>query len=718
MNLNRLLFNVLFIFFFALNSSFALAEPADKLISPDMIDKATSEGSIRIIVKLAASFQPEGTLASVNEVETQQNNINVAQKTLLQRLSGYTYSNVKQFQTIPFIALEVDAETLDALLQDPEVITIQEDVPVPPTLNQSIPFINADDLHSQGITGSGYAVAVLDTGVMKTHEFLDSGKVVSEACYSTTDAGYNSTTLCPNGTGQQTGSGAGVNCDLSIDSGCSHGTHVAGIAAGIDGSPGTGVAPGADVIAIQVFSRFDNDDVCGAGNSPCVLTFTTDQMLGLERVYALRNTYDIAAANMSLGGGGSSSHCDGDSRKPIIDNLRSAGIATVISSGNNGWNGAVGYPGCISSAITVGATLNDSNAVAGYSNHATIVDLMAPGSSINSSIATSTSSYASWNGTSMAAPHVAGAFAVMKNKNSNWSITEIENLLENTGEDSTRSGITVPRIDLLAAAGAILDLDLDHFISYKAKTTPKTVKFEPSTASLNDMFEDKSFDVKKMESLANPAARQLDDIDDPDSHLVGYMIKETKGETKHQKQTGVLVTNDLGTLVVDTKKPDGLFVPSAKGLDAPVEPLDPVNIDHFKCYTVVVKKKVCEDDPTVKCKSDDDCGTGSCTMGFPRGVQRDYVDQFEQPKLFDIKNPTRLCVPVDVDDGGIIDEEISLMCYKAKKARKQPKHVKVEGIYVNNQFAIDQLEPGANWMVNTIKEEEICVPSLLGPVEE
>ncbi len=436
----------------AINPAFVFSENVDKVDHTMLLDKAKAMGTVRIIIHLTTvSFQPEGLLSLVQDVQAQQSQISQAQVDILNRLAGHNISNVKKFATIPYMAMEVDAIALEALSIDPGISDIEEDIPVPPTLNQSIPFINADDVHQQGYNGDGFAVAVLDTGVRKTHVFLDFGKVVSEACYSSNYSPHNATSVCPNGLESQTGSGSGVNCSTTID-GCSHGTHVAGIAAGTGGAPGTGVAPAANVIAIQVFSRFDSAAQCGSSPVPCVLSYTSDQLLGLERVYALRTTYAIAAANMSIGGGQYSSFCDSDSRKAIIDNLRSANIATVISSGNNGWDGYVGSPGCISSAITVGATLNNTDTVASYSNHATMVDLLAPGSDIYSSTATSNTSYDSWNGTSMAAPHVTGAFAVMRDINNAWTVSEIETLLETNGANVTRSGVTKPRIDLLAAS--------------------------------------------------------------------------------------------------------------------------------------------------------------------------------------------------------------------------------------------------------------------------
>ena len=413
-----------------------------------------AEGSARVIVRFKEpaespqAFQVEGKLADESDKIAQRAAIKQVQDTILKRISAKNAKHAKKFNHIPHMAVEVDQADLEQLLASGEIDLIEEDVPVPPDLSQSVPLIGADGSGTfSGYTGNGQTVAILDTGVDKTHEFL-TGKVVSEACYSTTYAGHAATTVCPNGQSSMTTAGAGVNCNTAI-SGCTHGTHVAGIAAG-KGVSFNGVAKDATIIAVQVFSRFDAN--CGGSPTPCALSYTSDQIAGLDRVYALRSTYNIAAVNMSLGGGSNASYCDAANaaQKASIDNLRSAGIATIIATGNNGYTSSISAPGCISTAVSVGATTK-SDTVASYSNSASILSLLAPGSSIYSS--TPGNNYASWNGTSMATPHVAGAWAVMKSKKPAATVDEVLNALQSTGVSVTdsRNGITKPRIKVDSA---------------------------------------------------------------------------------------------------------------------------------------------------------------------------------------------------------------------------------------------------------------------------
>ena len=291
-------------------------------------------------------------------------------------------------------------------------------------------------------------VAVLDTGVYSAHPFL-AGKVVSEACYSATGD-------CPNGKTEQIGAGAGETCTYASLS-CPHGTHVSGIATG-RGSEFSGVARGAGIIALQVFSRFTGSDCDDDVEDPCAKSYTSDTIAALERVYELRDTYKIAAANMSLGGGSFSSQaaCDQSdgARKAIIDKLRAVGIATVAASGNESKANALSAPGCISSVISVGA-VTKGDEIASFSNSASFLTLLAPGRFILSSVPTD--SFQEISGTSEATPHVAGAFAILNQKLGHGDVDTVLGALQSTGVlvQDPRNGLLKPRIAIFDALQAL-----------------------------------------------------------------------------------------------------------------------------------------------------------------------------------------------------------------------------------------------------------------------
>ncbi|MFN8417723.1 MAG: S8 family serine peptidase [Anaerolineae bacterium] len=419
-----------------------------------LAQRAAQNGIIRVIVSFGSAAY--GQLAAVQA--GQQRLANVLAISSNARV-------VREFTHTPAIVAELDQAAVIALANDPDVTAMQEDIPVPPSDLSSNNVIGASTVATgawaQGYDGTGWAVVVLDTGAQSSHPFL-SGKTITaaEACFSTTNGAYPSTTVCPNGqstggSGQpaQTGSGAGVNCPITTD-GCAHGTHVSGIAVGKNygGGPGyDGVARGASLIPIQVFSQFTGANCTNSGySSPCAFSFNSDTIAALDYVYGtLSLSYNIASINMSLGGGQNTGYCDTDARKPVIDNLRNnRKIATVIAAGNNGYNNAISSPGCISSAVSVGAT-TDADAIASYSNRYANLSIYAPGSSIDSSVPNST--YANYNGTSMATPHVAGAWAVMKQKFPAASVSKILYVLRQKGPLIANTGgpvFSIPRLQL------------------------------------------------------------------------------------------------------------------------------------------------------------------------------------------------------------------------------------------------------------------------------
>gem|GEM_PF-825872 len=424
-----------------------------------MPDRPLSDGEAALLAQVAATdtisviigFEaPVGVQADPDDLAAQaaqQAVIDGARVALVSTLASAGNAQIISSSdewVIPFVALEVDAAAYAALLASPQVISIQPNHTSELQLAQTIPIINADDLWAFGFTGVGKTVAIIDTGVLATHTSF-GGRVVAEACYS---GAAGSTPLCPNFGYSQTGTGAAAptRC-LTIYNGatdCSHGTHVTSTAAGDDATI-QGVARDSAIIGVNVFSQVSGQ------TRP--LAYDSDIISGINYVYGLRNTYDIVAVNLSLGGGYYSSACDGYSpaMSAALQNVRAAGIIPVVAAGNNGSTTTIGYPGCISHALTIAAT-TDADVRASYSNSLpSLVELFAPGSTVYAAFASSTTAYGTLSGTSMATPHVTGAIAVLSAAFPNATTEQIVTALRTNGVAITVPGGSIPRIDLLAA---------------------------------------------------------------------------------------------------------------------------------------------------------------------------------------------------------------------------------------------------------------------------
>jgi subtilisin family serine protease len=464
--------------------------PASPKIAPEVLGQLDAAGTVRVLVRYKLPERDGSQHSRQLRDALRQMDIAFSQVAVKRRLAGRRHEVKHDFRRIPWSALELDPEALAELEDSGLVESVTLDTIDAPLLADSTALVGADVLWGEGYDGAGQVVAVLDTGVESNHPFL-SGAVLAEACFS----GNGN---CPNGQASQIGPGAGAAC--SYASACDHGTHVAGIVAGtptVVAGVGTvsGVAPGAGIVAIQVFSQFIGTS-CGSSPSPCALSYGSDQIAALEHVLDLSGSYQIAAVNMSLGGGKyrSQSLCDAENaaKKAAIDNLREAGIATVISSGNDGYNNDVSAPACISSAVAVGSTTK-SDAVSSFSNHGGLVDLMAPGSSILSSVTGSV--FASKSGTSMAAPHMAGAWAVLKDLDPSLTVDEILTALKRSGPNVTRAKRKRRRLDLADAEGEFDRLWLRNPASRASLATGDTVTlawFPQSGASTYRLFYSKN----------------------------------------------------------------------------------------------------------------------------------------------------------------------------------------------------------------------------------
>jgi serine protease len=190
-----------------------------------------------------------------------------------------------------------------------------------------------------------------------------------------------------------------------VTDGHGHGTHVTGtIAAATDNALGiAGIVPGVSVIPVKVLA--DN----GYGSF-------SDIMDGMD--WARANGADIIS--MSLGG-----TMDASSAayfQQFIDDEYAAGI-TIVAAAGNGGSSALSYPASFTHVISVAATDNAGNR-ASFSQYNWAVDVAAPGVGTMSTLPGGT--YAAWNGTSMATPHVAAVAAMVRSVHPDWSVDQVE----------------------------------------------------------------------------------------------------------------------------------------------------------------------------------------------------------------------------------------------------------------------------------------------------
>ncbi|MEM9608136.1 MAG: S8 family serine peptidase [Actinomycetota bacterium] len=436
--------------------AFGLSEPAD-VSSPDFGAAAVPSGPV--IITLEVPWEPSGELTD-DELALQRATARTAGSIVREALAeaGDASGVVELYEAGPMLAADVGPIAAARLAELPEVRSVVEDEPIGfalddaddeplfhAALDRSIPLIGADQLHSQGIDGSGWVVAVLDTAVDPDHPFL-AGAVVREACFRFSGS-------CPNGQSQMFGGGANgdstcVNCD--------HGTHVSGTAVG-RGNGLNGVAPAASLYHIDVFEP-GSPAVCFEfyRDQNCVLTRTSNyaQALGHLASETRSGALRLASVNLSLGGGPAVESCPGDPAAAVVNDLTSLGVAVVAASGNDGEKFGMGNPACIPAAISVGRVEPDGS-VARSSNSASTLDLLAPGGSILSSVPGG--GFDVLSGTSMAAPHVAGAFALLRQQFPNRTVGDLLAALQTTGTPTPDpgNGQFHPLINLPAAVQAL-----------------------------------------------------------------------------------------------------------------------------------------------------------------------------------------------------------------------------------------------------------------------
>ena len=348
------------------------------------------------------------------------------------------------------VSVEISKDMLDELTKSDDIKNIWPNKKVYPVLDKSVPQINAQDLWSEGLRGAGVTIAILDTGIDKTHLML-KGKVIKEEVFS-------GTSLTPCG---------------------SHGTHVAGIAAGTKAYGGSydGVAPDAKIMSGKVL-----------GETGECYGYWDQIIAGIN--WAVdpdgNPSTDDGADVISMSLGGAHSDPFGPASMAIKDAV-DAGVPVVVASGNCGpcspCEGYIGVstPGVSPYAITVGA-VNDYNEYACFSSGEYVEgvgikpDVVAPGVAIMSSVPGNR--YESWQGTSMATPHVAGAAALLIQANPQITPEQIKAIFEYTATDLGDEGK-----DIKFGSGLI---NLQGITDAKLLATPGTIT---DSIVISKMFE-------------------------------------------------------------------------------------------------------------------------------------------------------------------------------------------------------------------------------------
>jgi minor extracellular serine protease Vpr len=312
----------------------------------------------------------------------------------------------------------------------PYVKEVFPDISISVALDESVPLINANDVwnlkdaYGQKINGKGVTIAILDTGVDYNHPDLKDNYI-------------------------PIGSFDFVNNDSYPMDDNGHGTHCAGIILGNGNESDyryVGVAPGAKFYAFKVL----NDT--GAGNYSTYLA-------GMEAAVDLNRDGDTSdhVDIISLSFGTQTPGTPTDKLCQVADDIVDAGVVVVAAAGNLGTQGSITSPGCAQKVICVGAS-DKNDKIAYFSskgpvewdgNYMVKPDVVAPGVSITSTCMGG--GYTTKQGTSMAAPHIAGVIALLLQTHPNFSPKEIKDILKAAAVDLHYDSNTQGsgRIDLL-----------------------------------------------------------------------------------------------------------------------------------------------------------------------------------------------------------------------------------------------------------------------------
>ncbi|MEH2436478.1 MAG: S8 family peptidase [Nostoc sp.] len=280
--------------------------------------------------------------------------------------------------------------------------------------NWGADLVKAPEVWAHGYTGKGVVVAVVDTGVDYNHEDLKNNIWTNPK-----EVAGNGKDNDGNGYANDIHGWNFVDNNNNVLDDNGHGTHVSGTIAGENNNYGvTGIAYDAKIMPVKVL------DDSGSGSYSSISK-------GIH--YAVDNGANVI--NLSLGGAYSNRTLES-----AIDYASSKGVIVVMAAGNDG-DSSPDYPAryASKSGIAVGA-VDKNNNLADFSNRSgtnEISYVTAPGVKVYSSVPNN--QYATYSGTSMAAPHVAGIVALMLSANHNLTDAQVRQIVAETAENSTQS---------------------------------------------------------------------------------------------------------------------------------------------------------------------------------------------------------------------------------------------------------------------------------------
>jgi hypothetical protein len=423
-------------------------------VGQEVVDLLQTQAEVPVVIALASPPTLEALPLEPGPVDVAalQREIGSIRDGVLASVGPSDFTLHHQFEAVPVIMGAVTKSGLEKLLAHPDVRRIDVDAGGAAHLTESVPLIDADDMHSDGYTGAGVVVAVLDSGLDATHPDLSDGDLLQpEECFNIgADGVINGVGGCPDGSERQSGVGAANDAN-------GHGTNVTGIVTSAGTVAPLGVAPDADIAAYRVLD---------AGGS--FYSFTYDIVGPLNDIILNRPEVDVV--NMSLGTSALfTGNCDNATAWTMagaaaVNTLWANGVITFASSGNNASGTSMSAPACLSRVVAVGATY-DANVgsytfpgvctdattaadqVACFTNSNSTTDIMAPGCKSTSTWMGGGSGW--YCGTSQASPHAAACAALFLDANSTLSPGQIESRLETSGTwvTDTTNGLSFPRIE-------------------------------------------------------------------------------------------------------------------------------------------------------------------------------------------------------------------------------------------------------------------------------